>query len=188
MAKKSLKIDINEVSLTLDLKQIFGKPVPNRQLREKIVDEIKGTIIDRTLKGYGVDKGIPTKFVKYSPAYIKFKGQSNVDLELTGSMLNSIIGLDLSSTDKITVGIANQDAPKAHGHTTGQLGKGPLPKRPFLDLTDSEISKIHSKYKDDVNSIQKISAKDAFLNTSKPTFTTSQIQVAIDQLKTKVSK
>ena len=181
MPKKSLKISEEEISMTLDLKNIFGKTVPDRTLRSVIADDIKDYIIKRTLKGYGVDEGRPIKFVPYSPAYVKFKGQTNVDLELSGSMLNSILPLDLSDAERITIGIANKDAPKAHGHTTGQYGKGPLPKRPFLDLTDNEINLFKKQYQDDVDKIQRKSVAD-YITQIGVNIATTQLQNAVENL------
>lgn len=185
MAKKSLKITQSEVSMKLNLRQIFGKSVPSRSIRERIADDVKETIIKRTLKGYGVDDGTPIKFVKYSAAYEKFKGQTNVDLELTGSMLNSILPLDLQDSDALTVGIANKDAPKAHGHTTGMEGKGPLPKRPFLDMTENEIAKIQRKFQKEVDSIQRTTAVGAFGEKGKISFSAEDITRALLELRGK---
>lgn len=185
MAKRSLKITQSEVSMKLNLRDIFGKSVPDRSIRERIADEAKATIINRTLKGYGVDDGTPIKFVKYSKAYEKFKGQTNVDLELTGSMLNSILPLDLQDSNSLTVGIANKDAPKAHGHMTGMEGKGPLPKRPFLDMTESEIAKIQRKFQKEVDSIQRTTAKEAFGQKPQIGFTVEDIARALNELRGK---
>jgi len=185
MAKRSLKITQSEVSLKLNLKDIFGKSVPNRSIRERIADDVKTTIINRTLKGYGVDDGTPIKFVKYSPAYEKFKGQTNVDLELSGSMLNSILPLDLQDSDALTIGIANKDAPKAHGHTVGKEGGANVPKRPFLDMTEREIAQVQRKFQKEVDSIQRTTAKEAFGQKPSVAFTAEDIVRALDQLRGK---
>lgn len=185
MAKKSLKITQSEVSMKLNLRQIFGKSVPNRSIRERIADDVKETIIKRTLKGYGVDDGTPIKFVKYSRSYEQFKGQTNVDLELTGSMLNSILPLDLQDSDALTVGIANKDAPKAHGHTVGKEGGASMPKRPFLDMTEREITQIQRKFQKEVDSIQRTTAKAAFEQKPQIGFTTEDVARALLELRGK---
>jgi len=181
MAKKSLKVQKDEVSLSLNLKEIFGKSVPDRTIRERVADDVKRTVINRTLRGYGVDNGTPIKFSPYSKEYAQFKGQTNVDLELTGSMLNSIIPLDLGSSDKLTIGIANKDAPKAHGHMTGQEGKGPLPKRPFLDMTEREMEQIRRKYQSEVDQIQRTTVSQT--TQAKPSFAPEDIQKALETLR-----
>lgn len=163
--KVKTNLDKSEVSIEIDLVDMFGRSVRDEDIRQIIADQVIETIQRRTLKGFGVENGRVVRFKKYSPKYAKLKGQSNVDLELSGSMLNSISVIKSTPT-KILIGISNEDAPKAHGHMTGQEGKGPLPRRSFLGLTSEDLSQIKSKYKTDVEKIAKTTAKD--FQTEKP--------------------
>jgi phage gpG-like protein len=183
MAKvKTFKLDKHsQVSMTLNLKEMFKQTVASQSLREKIGQDIIKTILERTSKGFGVTEGgNQYKFDKYSKKYKELKGQSNVDLELIGEMLSDITILD-DGNDYLEVGILGPTVPRAHGHMTGQEGKGPLPQRRFLDLTKREMDSIVSKYKSDVVSQKKVTARD-ILNSrnTNDNITDEDIRAAID--------
>ena len=139
---------------------MFKSQIPSQSLRSKIANDVIKTILDRTSKGFGVtESGNQYKFPKYSKKYKDLKGQSDVDLELTGEMLSDITTID-DGNDFIEVGILGPTVPRAHGHMTGQEGKGPLPQRRFLDLTKRELDSIVNKYKADVSKQKKVTARD----------------------------
>lgn len=152
MRKQNL--DKTRVGLEIDLTKLFGGPVMDDGLRELIAYAIVDRVTSRTLKGYGVEQGRLSRFKGYSPAYAKLKGQKNVDLELSGSMLNAIKILR-SRKDTLEIGIDDQNAPKAHGHLTGQEGLGPLPRRNFLDLSASEMETIRRQFRKEVEATWK---------------------------------
>ena len=158
------KLNLTEelVSLKIDLKELFGRSVPDEDLRQIIADDLISVIVERTTSGYGVENGKSVKFKKYSKAYAKKTGKKQVNLDESGGMLNSIHLID-STSRSIEIGIDDDHAPQAHGHMTGQYGQGPLPRRSFLGLTDQDLKKIKSKYRREVQSLSTQTAKD-FLN------------------------
>lgn len=160
---------------------MFKKQIPSQSLREKIGNEIIKTILDRTSKGYGVTEGgNQYKFPKYSKKYKELKGQSNVDLELTGEMLSDITIID-DGNNFIEVGILGPTVPRAHGHMTGQEGKGPLPQRRFLDLTKRELDSIVNKFNAQVNSQRRVTAEDVISSRNViGDLTEEDIRAAID--------
>lgn len=89
-------------------------------------------------------------FPKYTEKYEKFKGQKNVDLTLSGEMLD---GLQVLSHKKgsVLIGFENgtEENDKAEGNITGSYGRSPNPRkaRNFLGLTASEIKSIVRDYK-----------------------------------------
>lgn len=158
---KKQNLDKTRVGLEIDLSKLFGGPVVDDDLRMLISGAIMDRIITRTLKGYGVDGGRMKRFSGYSPAYAKLKGQKNVDLELAGNMLNAISVLK-SRKDVLEIGIDDANAPKAHGHLTGQEGIGPLPRRNFLDLAESELETIRRSFQKEVEATWKKKASSFF--------------------------
>lgn len=160
---------------------MFKTQIPSQSLREKIANDVIKAILDRTSAGYGVTEGgNQYKFPKYSKKYKELKGQSNVDLELTGEMLSDITVVD-DGNDFIEVGILGPTVPRAHGHMTGQEGKGPLPQRRFLDLTNKELNTIVNKYKSQVASQKKVTAADVISSRNViGNLTEDDIRAAID--------
>jgi hypothetical protein len=108
-----------------------------------IASEILDSVISRT-EG-GLDKnGNP--FPKYSPEYIKEKGQSNVDLTFSGEMLSELTILN-SSNDKIKIGYAASNAAligRVEGNVLGTYGNSrPVTApRDFLGIPPSDLNTI----------------------------------------------
>lgn len=67
-------------------------------------------------------------------------------MRLTGDMMRSI-DVGVSSDGLPMISINDENAPKAHGHQTGQYGKGPLPVRPFFGVTKDEFEKVAKKFR-----------------------------------------
>ena len=154
MAKIKPTTTEKQVSLRIDLIEMFGLPVKSADIRQLIADDLIQKIQDRTLSGYGVDNGRTVRLKKLTKKYADKVGKplTPVNLELSGDMLNSITLID-STRNWIEIGINDEkQAPKAHGHQTGQYGAGPLPKRPFMGLIDSDLTKLVPKYKKEVES------------------------------------
>jgi hypothetical protein len=153
----------NEVSLEIDLVKMFGEPVKDSAIRRAIAEEFISIINKRTKSGYGVSKsGSEVELTKYSPEYInslEFKAfgkkADQVNMKLTGSMLASIDLID-DSSKALSIGIDNEEAPKAFNHLTGDTVK----KRPFLGLTADDIEKVKSKYENKI--VSKTSVADIF--------------------------
>lgn len=84
-------------------------------------------------------------FPRYTKEYAKRKGQSNVDLTLSGEMLDDLTLLSHRS-GSVLIGFENgtESNDKAEGNITGSYGRSPNPRkaRNFLGLTRSEIKEI----------------------------------------------
>ncbi len=152
MARKkqiSLYIEEDEVSLSLNLESIFGGKITDELIVEDIAQDVIDKMRKRAEKGYGVFNGVVKRFPAYTKQYAAKKGQTAVDLTLSGDMLSAISVIS-TRPDDLTIGINDENSPKAHGHMTGQYGKGPLPKRPFIGLTSSDIDEIRRKYQKEI--------------------------------------
>ena len=116
------------------------KPKHRKEVAEKAID----SIVKRTVEK-GRDKN-NKKFVAYTKAYAKSKGQRRVDLVKTFSMLPSIQELS-SRPGKIIVGFKNgtKENGKADGNIRGTYGQPkPIPgkARDFLGLPPKALNAI----------------------------------------------
>lgn len=129
-------------------------PVPkgiSADARESIGEAIIDQIRDRADRGLGVQaKGDGTfagkRFPKYSDEYRKQKGQSNVDLYLSGEMLESLEVLS-SKPGSVLIGMPRGDSElngKAEGNRLGSYGGSPNPSkaRDFLGIPKTDMAKI----------------------------------------------
>lgn len=90
----------------------------------------------RTTQGLDIDE---RPFAPYSPAYEEFKGQSLVDLTLTGKMLADI-RYKLDRKRAVIYFASAESEEKANTLETGQLEPYFLPPRPFFGMTDPDIN------------------------------------------------
>lgn len=142
MAKLRQILTGNEARLVVNLEELFGVDIPNdSQFRQAVGQAIIDKIRERTRSG--VDRN-GKQFKNYSDEYaesISFKAynksKTDPNLRQTGEMLGfmDIIEEDLTT---ITIGWTDENANKAHGHITGNVGV----KRDFLGLPDSDLSSI----------------------------------------------
>jgi len=122
--------------------------------RATIGNEIIEFIRDLALSGRGVhpDKNRKRKFPGYTEAYIKRKGQTNVDLELSGEMLEDLQVLS-TKPDSILIGYKNntESNGKAEGNQTGSYGRSPNPAkaRPFIGITNVDLRRLIKEHIDD---------------------------------------
>lgn len=150
-AKGKIKVTESELSQVMP-KSWLPSEIPE-SLAFEIAYEIREYILNRVANG----RGLGNKEFKpnvYSEAYQKSedfkifgKKPSPVNMELTGDMLRSI---RIDVVDGMPAIILDDPAvtPRAHGHQTGQYGKGPLPKREFFGVTKDEFTEnILPKFK-----------------------------------------
>ena len=157
---------MDKVSLEIDVEKLFGKKITDPGLRRNIAESLISKIEDRTAKGQGVDgngsvvklKSPYSKMYSDSPEFKAFgKKKTEVNMKLTGSMLSSIDMINENSKS-IEIGIANEEAPKAFNHMTGDT----VPQRPFLGLTSGDLDSVKEEYKDEVGSDHPITVADVF--------------------------
>lgn len=126
------------------------KPDERISIGQDIVDKI----IDNATNGIGVRKSgerfVRKEFAAYSKAYEDKKGQSNVDLTLSGEMLSSLQVLS-HKKGSVLVGFENgtEANAKAEGNILGSYGREPNKRkaRNFLGLVSSEVRAILKEYK-----------------------------------------
>lgn len=155
------KESVGEMSLTVDLDQLFETKVPNDPgLREEIGQAIIDKIKERTDAGNKLGGG---KFKKYSKEYIDSLGfkahgkdKNDVNLRLTGDMLET---MDIIAQSRNIVKLGWRDETqnaKAFNHQTGDT----VPARPFFGLSNSEIKALKSEFADAINQTQEPAPSD----------------------------
>lgn len=122
--------------------------------REEIGEEFVNKMVENAINGEGVrangDKFRRKSFPAYTADYEKVKGQSNVDLTLSGEMLSA---LKVISHKKgvVMVGFDNgsEANAKAEGNILGSYGREPNIRkaRNFLGLIPSEVRAIVNSVK-----------------------------------------
>jgi hypothetical protein len=153
---KGLVLEEDLVAQEFDLEEITGRDLSDD---DALIDQIGKDIAEFIRKRADANKGIGGKALRspYSKSYaesteFKAHGKSpqNVNMRLTGEMLEAINVLDIHG-NTLVVGIEGEQAPKAHGHMTGRNGEVPAMKREFFGLTRSELkNEILSKYKSEI--------------------------------------
>jgi hypothetical protein len=161
--KQKLKVSQSELSLEIDLKEVFGRSVNTQALQISMGEFLIDRILKRTSEGKGVENGEVVKLKSpYSDEYansLEFKGfdkqKNKVNMKLTGSMLSSIEVLSTGDS-KIKIGIDNEDTPKAYNHQTGDT----VPKRPFFGLVDEDLKALKKEFSPVFG--EKVTAQDLF--------------------------
>jgi hypothetical protein len=118
-------------------------------MRDAIGEAMVKLMADKARDGVGVryegDRARPREFPAYTKKYADFKGQDNVDLTLSGDMLDALKVLS-HKKGSILIGFdsGSEENGKAEGNITGSYGRNPNPRkaRNFLGLLKSEINKI----------------------------------------------
>ena len=128
-----MAISLDEVSFTFEI-PAFDEVPPS--VRQELVDEIGDYLRDSILDYVGESKSPVAggRFKKeLSDAYKKVSGKNNANLELTGSMLDSLEVIPDYDSGLVTIGIFDPDeTPKAYNHQVGDT----LPQRQFLPGED----------------------------------------------------
>lgn len=151
MAKlNGLKLSEDEVSQTIDLKELFGVSVIGSEgLKQAIGGAIIDKIVNRTESGVGVDgKKLKAPYSKDYSESLDFKAfgksKNKVNMTLTGQMLGSLDIVE-SKGNSIKIGWDDsEENAKAYNHNTGDT----VPKRPFFGVTEKELREIKSEFED----------------------------------------
>ena len=118
-------------------------------LGQRIVDTIVQRTQDEKINANSRSMGTYSKTYKESLIFQIYKaGESQVNLTLTGEMLESLV--HEPSQFKIVVTMEESQRGKAHGHITGKLGKHARAKpRQFLGLPKKEETRIFKETLED---------------------------------------
>jgi phage gpG-like protein len=185
MASEPYLKNKNRVYQKFNLKDMFGIDLGKfPEIKEAIGQAIIEKIIKRTTENVGIDGN---KFEKYDDKYaesLAFKAagkrKGNVNLKLTGDMLDLMDIIDVSK-NTITIGWDDElQNNKAHGHNTG--AKGRIPVRPFFGLNAKEQKEIARMFKAEVKEaveILKTEGRDPY---------TEKIMALIDKVKSEIAE
>lgn len=156
MALKKPKLTKNEVSQTINFKNDFGVDLSERpDLALAIGQAVLDRIEERTVeKNRGVDG---RRLKKYSKDYIDSdefkdfnKNPNEVDMTLTGRMMDDMDILDLKGNNLKIGFLSSQENAKAYNHNVGDT----VPKRPFFGVNKSDIKEIKREFKDNIDEIK----------------------------------
>lgn len=123
--------------------------------REAIAADMVDLMVSNARDGVGIrwegSRARTRHFPAYTKEYEKFKGQKNVDLTLSGDMLDALTVIS-HKKGSILIGFENgtKENDKAEGNILGSYGRAPNPRkaRNFLGLTASDIRSIVGDYKE----------------------------------------
>lgn len=122
----------------------------SKEERRMIASDIIDYMREQATSGHNPDNG--DKYPKYEKAYAKFKGVKvgDVDLTLTGKMLEAM-RLIKDSDGKLVIGYKKSDevAGKVEGNQIGSYGQpsgNPDKARPFLEINDDQKRRILRQY------------------------------------------
>lgn len=153
---RKLKLKVTEEELTQTIpKEWVGAKSISKDLGYEIAYELREYIRSRVARGKGIggetfSPNVYSKSYQKSEAFkIYGKSPKPVNMRLTGDMLGSI-RIDTTKDGMPIVTLDDPEVtPRAHGHQTGQYGRGPLPERPWFGVTEDEFKKkILPKFKD----------------------------------------
>ena len=119
-----------------------------------IVEAIRDKIKENTSEGKDYRS---RNFHKYSNAYAKRKGQTKVDLELSGTMMKSVKAHVVNPLTGIVYVKANMGSDGKNRAVLAEYhnyGQGRNPEREFMNVSEKFKDKVVKKYIDD--EVQKI--------------------------------
>jgi hypothetical protein len=124
----------NQVTWTLTLDELSGIP---GELKRAVLDEV-GEYLVTSVMDYVSESRTPVsggKFkTKLSKDYAEREGKDSANLDLTGSMLDSLTYR--ISGNSVEVGVFDSDeAPKAYNHNVGDT----LPQRQFIPMESQKF-------------------------------------------------
>lgn len=152
MRDKKLGLKVTEEELTQVIPKDWLGGSVSRDTAYEIAYALREYIEKRVSKGRGLgnEPFSPNVYSKSYQESQEFKAYGKkprpVNMRLTGDMLRAI-DVGVSSDGLPMLSINDENAPKAHGHQTGQYGEGPLPVRPFFGVTKDEFEKVARKFR-----------------------------------------
>jgi hypothetical protein len=133
-----MPINLDEVSYTFEVPKL--DKVPDDRVDE-VLKEVGEYLLDSILDYVGSSSSPVSggSFKKsLSPEYAKASGKKTADLDLNGSMLDSLKFITDTDSGAITIGIFDsEETPKAYNHNVGQT----LPKRQFIPNEDQNFKR-----------------------------------------------
>jgi len=152
MSFRATKKSKNESYLDIDLKELFGKDVPDSSaFRQAVGQEIIDTIVERTQKSKFLAPAKQTYDDDYveSVEFAAFgKSKNKVNLTQSGDMLG-LMDIIKEKGSTIRIGWDDDLENKKATNINFGISKG-MPKREFLGLTDKEEKKIREKFERDL--------------------------------------
>jgi hypothetical protein len=152
---KGLKITKKEVSQTINLEKEFGVSFRGRtDLKQAIGQALIDKMVERTQSGVDVNG---SSFKGYSPSYVKSdefkafgKSKGDINLTLTGDMLNAITPQGESAETIKIKQTGRTNILKQFNHNTGDTVK----KRKNFGVTSREIKEVKEDFKDAIKELK----------------------------------
>lgn len=153
------------VEQRLDLSELFGRSSLPDNFKLRVGQKIIDLMLERIDANKAADGS--SKLASYDPDYVASdefkafgKSKNDVDMDLTGDMLNNITIKDVDG-DSILIGWDDQENnAKAHGHMTGANGSGRLPVREFFGANEKLLEDVKDQFIEELGSDDK--EEDAF--------------------------
>jgi len=177
---KGLTFKKTDVSQIINLEDIFGVSFAGeKSLRLAIAQKVIDHIVKRTESGESAFGG---SFKPYSQDYKNtadfklLKSGDNVDMKLTGAMLNDI-NLLSDSANTIRIGFEDElEKLKAFNHNTGDT----VPRRQFFGISEREVKEVVMEdFSDD---IARLEGRDPAKQTVKEIMEQGVLRKALDIL------
>lgn len=162
IAKSNL--DKSDVNVEIDLEKLLGGAAKNQAVQEVFFQAAFDRLIDRLDKGLGVNGkslGKYSKSYKDSLEFAAFGKGSDVNMQLTSEMVNSL-KIKSDDVNKFKIGFEGEfNNNKAFAHMTGYAGHptldGKVSPRVFFGWTDSELKAIAKELKPQNEATQRVS-------------------------------
>lgn len=150
----NLKVNLNEVSQTIDVEEIAGIDLgANTGLKEAIGQAFIDFIVDRSKESKDINR---KGFVSYKQSYKEsdqfeaFAKTNKVDMDLTGNMLSAIEVLEVSG-NRIKIGFDDDtNTKKAYNHMTGDTVR----QRQFFGLREKDVKEVLKAFEDDISQLR----------------------------------
>lgn len=151
---RNMTLSKDELSQAIDIKKEFGVDLSDEpRLRQEIGQAIVDRIRDRSAEGIDL---FGDNFDKYDERYVESddfkdydKSEDEVNMELTGAMLESVDFEDSAST--ITVSVGGEETPKGYNHQVGDK----LKRRSWFGVNSNDIKDIKSSFSAEIDRVRR---------------------------------
>jgi hypothetical protein len=176
-----IKTRPNEVSQTINLKEIFGVSFKKSrslklQVTQALIDKMKSRIATG-LDRFGDEMAPYSKVYQESFDYIAARKDGTVNMKLTGDMLGSLDIVE-DKGDLVTIGFrGSEENQKAYGH---MMGEGRLPVRQFFGISDDEVESVKSDFSQELEILKEIGKTQATDNNITSGQTLEELRRAVE--------
>ena len=132
----------HDVAIEVDLEDLMGQPVNDRQLQVEIGLALTDKIEERLNNEGPCGRTTYSQDYQDSVEFAVFNKTNRANLRLTGEMIDNI-GVINNSEDRLTIGYSTElNSAKAFNHHTGDT----VPRRAFMFLTPTELREVREQF------------------------------------------